>query len=263
MEITSRKNPLIKEIKGLSRRKNREEMGLFLVEGIKLIEEAIDYSMSIKYIFYTDSIKNIKGGEEILLRISSLNDIELILVSDEVFKDISDTKSPQGILGVLEQRYEKIEDLDIENMKKTLYLDGIQDPGNMGTIIRTADAFGFDCIFIKSGTVDPFGPKVVRATMGSIYRVPIYYLNDHIYELKKLKKQGYILYSTYLDGSTPIKDVDYNNRFIITIGNESLGVSDEVIEISDELIKIPMEGNAESLNAAIASSIIMYEASRT
>lgn len=261
MDIMSKKNPLIKRVKGLLKRKNRDAENLFIVEGIKVVEEAFAYDMEIEHIFYTDNVASINGGDQFIKTIENSN-VDKYLVSEEVFKEISDTKTPQGVVGVLRKPERDFEKIDLESLKKTLYLDGIQDPGNMGTIIRTAEAFAFDCIFIKKGTVDPYSPKVVRATMGSIYRMPIYYLEDNIGELQYLKDNGFKLYTTYLEGSIPIKDVDYSQKFIITIGNESSGVLDDVVNISDKLVKIPMDGKAESLNAAIASSIIMYEASR-
>ena len=258
IQITSLKNPLIKEIKSLYRKKDRVKNKSFIIEGIKIVEEAIDNSYPIKNIIYTDQLFKTNDGEEIFQKIKSLDNI--IYVSQNIFKEISDTENPQGILATAMYEYNNIK--EIEKIKKPflLFLDGVQDPGNMGTIIRTADAFNIDGVIITDGCVDPYNPKVVRATMGSIFRVPLYYISNSVADLTELKNQNIKIYSTSLSGSTPIYEIDFKEGFILSIGNESKGVSEEVFSLSDGLIKIPMPGMAESLNAGIAASIIMYEA---
>ena len=144
-----------------------------------------------------------------------------------------------------------------------IFLDGVQDPGNMGTIIRTCDAFNLDGIIIGPGSVDPYNPKVVRATMGSIFRVPLYISNDSLETIADLSQGGLNIFSTSLEGSIPSYDIDYKEGFVLVIGNESNGVQDPIIKKSDKLIKIPMPGFAESLNAGVAASIIMYEAMKS
>ena len=257
IEITSIKNPLIKEIKSLYRKKERMKSKTFIIEGIKIIEEAIDHSYSIKNIIYTDKLMNTKGGLEFFETIKDRE--ELIFVPDNIFREISDTENPQGVLAIARFRFEDLDKLKEKENPSLIFLDRLQDPGNMGTIIRTADAFNMDGIIITDGSVDPYNPKVVRATMGSIFRLPIYYIEDSIQGLSYLKENGLRIFSTSLEGSLPIYDIDYNKGFILVIGNESTGVSDEIYSLSDELIRIPMPGRAESLNAGVAASIIMYE----
>lgn len=257
IEITSVKNPLIKEIKSLHRKKNRTKRQSFIVEGIKIIEEAIDNHCSIKNIIYTDQLLNTKDGESFFQRIKTLDN--LVYVPDNVFKEISDTENPQGILGVVGFQYDNINEVLKKKTPSLLLLDEVQDPGNLGTIIRTADAFNIDGIIFTEGCVDPYNPKVVRATMGSIFRVPLYYILNKSQELEELRHKGIKIYSTSLEGSIPVYEADFKEGFILTIGNESSGVSDEVFSLSDKLIKIPMPGKAESLNAGVAASIIMYE----
>ncbi len=258
IKITSVKNPLIKEIKSLYRKKERKKAGLFIVEGIKIIEEMIDRDYSFKNIIYTDSLLDSKEGKTVF---SSLeNEGRLINVSESVFKEISDTENPQGILGLAYINTHNIEELDIDRNRFLLYLDGVQDPGNMGTIIRTADAFNIDGIILRDGCVDPYNPKVVRATMGSIFRVPIYFESSGIEEIENLKSLGMKIYSTSLEDSLDINKVNFKANSIVVIGNESKGVSREIYDLSDSLIKIPMPGDSESLNAGVAASIIMYEA---
>lgn len=256
IEIKSSKNSLIKEIKSLYRRKNRNNLGLFIVEGVKIIEEIIDEGYSFKNIVYTDSLLDKKDGRNLMEKIN--NTSKLVHVPENIFKEISDTENPQGVLAVVNIPISKIENLNESNMNFLLYLDKVQDPGNMGTIIRTGDAFNIDGIILVDGCVDPFNPKVARATMGSIFRVPLYFLDDGIFQIEKLKKKGLKLYSSSLVGSVDIGKVDFE-RSIVAIGNESNGVSPEIHKLSDKLIKIPMPGRSESLNAGVAASIIMYQ----
>lgn len=258
IEITSSKNPLIKEIKSLYRKKDRMKNKSFIIEGIKIVEEVIDNNYSIKNIIYTDQLFKTKDGEDFYQKIKSLENI--VYVPDNIFKEISDTENPQGILGIAMYEYNSVEEISKIETPFLLFLDGIQDPGNMGTIIRTADAFNVDGVIITEGCVDPYNPKVVRATMGSIFRVPLYYTSKAMEDLMELKKENIKIYSTSLDGSIPIYDADFKEGFILSIGNESKGVSEETFSLSDKLIKIPMPGMAESLNAGVAASIIMYEA---
>ncbi len=257
VEITSLRNPLVKEIKSLYRKKERMKNNSFIIEGIKIIKEAINYNYPIKNIIYTDCLLNTKDGKEFYESIIGLNNI--IYVPDNVFKEISDTENPQGVLAIAKFEYKTINLLHKKEKLFLIMLDGLQDPGNMGTIIRTADAFNIDGIIITSGSVDPYNPKVVRATMGSIFRVPLYYTYDGLSELESLKEKGIKVYSTSLEGSIPIYNADFKESIILIIGNESKGVSYDYYSLSDKLIKIPMPGNAESLNAGVAASIIMYE----
>lgn len=257
IQITSTNNRLIKDIKSLYRKKGRQKHKLFLIEGIKIIEEAIKNNYPIKNIVYTDYLLDNEEGKSLFYKIEKFNN--LVYVPINIFKEISDTENPQGIIGVSNIVSRDIEEIYNLQNKSLLFLDGIQDPGNMGTIIRTADAFSIGGIIIREGSVDAYNPKVIRATMGSIFRLPLYFTRG-IEELKKLKSQGVNIYSTSLDGSIPIYNADLHENFVLSIGNESKGVSEEVFALSNKLIKIPMTGKTESLNAAVAASIIMYEA---
>lgn len=165
-------------------------------------------------------------------------------------------------MGVCEFNIRDFSDIDGLDNPSILFLDGIQDPGNMGTIIRSADAFNIDGIILGDGSVDPYNSKVVRATMGSIFRVPLYVCDNSIGSLESLKNKGFNILATSLDGMN-IYDGDFNNKFICVIGNEANGVSPRILDMADRRIKIPMPGNAESLNAGVAASIIMYESMRS
>lgn len=257
MEITSIKNSLIKEIRSLYRKKERMKSKSFIIEGIKIIEEAIDNNYELKNIVYTDKLFEAKGGSVFFEKVKELD--RLVYVNENIFKEISDMENPQGILAIAKFDFDQVSKIEYKDKPFLLFLDELQDPGNMGTIIRTADAFKIDGIVITDGCVDPYNPKVVRATMGSIFRVPIYHTSKSIDGLKDLKKMGMKIYSTALKNSVPIYDVSYKEALVLVIGNESRGVNQDIYSISDKLIRIPMPGQAESLNAGIAASIVMYE----
>lgn len=258
VEVSSSKNPIIKEIKSLYRKKDRWENKLFIMEGIKIIEEAILNNMKLKFIIYTNKLLLSEEGNIFLNKIKDQNNV--VNVTDNIFKEISDTDNPQGVLAVGSFILNPFRDLIEDSKSSLVFLDNLQDPGNMGTIIRSADAFKLDGIILGEGCVDPYNPKVIRATMGSIFRVPLYFIKDNMKSLLELKKCNYNIYSTSLEGSIPNYEANYNEKFVIIIGNESKGVDSNIINISDLLIKIPMPGEAESLNAGVAASIVMYEA---
>ncbi len=258
--ITSSSNSTIKEIKSLYKRKERWKKQLFLVEGIKIVEECMDNGYPITNIVYSDELFNVRGGEAFFNKIKSYD--RLINVPDKLYKDICDTENPQGVLAVAKFEINSAESIKDKNNPFLLLLDEVQDPGNMGTIIRTADAFGIDGIIITEGCVDVYNPKVVRSTMGSIFRVPIYHELDGRKIIEEFKKQNINIYSSSLKGSQYIQDTNFKEGSILIIGNESRGVSHTLYSLSDKLISIPMIGEAESLNVAVASSIIMYEVMR-
>lgn len=260
LEINSSKNPIIKEVKGLSRKKNRWNEKLFIIEGIKLIEEAIASSMTIKYIFYSEILTHVDGGREFLDKI--IDRKETIKLSKEVFRQTSGLENPQGVMAVLEFKDRDIEEIYKENLSFILFLDELNDPGNLGTIIRTADAFDIGGIVLGMGCVDPYNSKVVRSTMGSIFRLPIYNINDNEEFFKRAKENKYSIVTTSLNGRL-LSEEDFLEKAVVVIGNEANGVSDRIIDISDKQIKIPMPGKAESLNAGVAASLIMYEAMKS
>lgn len=241
MEITSLENNQVKKITSLNKKKYRDEYKLFFVEGMKSVKEAINFNWDIECIIYSPEMINYDL------------EIEGIKVSKEILCKISDTVTPQGIIAVC-----KIKDNGIESLKekkRILFLDKVQDPGNVGTIIRTADAFGFDGIVLAKECADPYSPKVVRSTMGSIFHLPI--IRDiNVEELKKLNMK---IYSSSLEASKNIKDIKLEEKAILVIGNEGNGITEETKKMTDEFIKIEMPGNAESLNASIAAGILMYE----
>jgi len=260
VNIKSSSNSIIKEIKSLYKKKNRWKKKQFIVEGINIVEECIDNDYPLMYIIYSDELLNVKGGQKLFDKINFHP--RLIHVTDQLYREISQMENPQGIMGVSEFRVNTIDELNIYKHISLLLLDRLQDPGNMGTIIRSADAFGIDGIIITKGCVDIYNPKVIRSTMGSIFRVPIYHEDDPILAIRKLKTKGIKVYTTSLGGNIYTYEVNFKLPFLLVVGNESSGVSSSIYSVSDSLIKIPMIGDAESLNVAIASSIVMYESLR-
>ncbi len=255
--ITSIKNPLIKEIKSLERRKNRWDGSKFVIEGIKLIDEALENKASLLKIIVSDTLKNTVQGERLFNSIRNLN--EAVYLPQKLFDSIANVENSQGIIGVVAFNPLGLEILPSDGL--IVYLDGLQDPGNMGTIIRSADAFGIRGIVIGNNCVDPYNPKVVRATMGSIFRVPLYFRRDNSGDFEDIFRERRII-ATSLKDATPLNSLQFSGKDVIVIGNEGNGVSFDIIEKSDARVIIPMRGDAESLNAGVAASIIMYESSR-
>ena len=252
--ITSKDNEIIKNIKKLKEKKYRDEKKEYIIEGIKLIEEAITENAKIKMIIVCEEcLKNEAIEQKLLYQIAKYN---CIYVNEKVFTSITDVKNPQGMLAVIEM--ENGEEVINYNDDVIFVLDGIQDPGNLGTILRTIDSAGLSQVIVSKDTVDAYNPKVVRSTMGAIFRVKVIESQDIIRTMKNIKKHKYEILVTSLEATDNIYDIDYTKKMIV-IGNEANGVSQAVLDIADEKIKIPMLGKTESLNAAVATSIIAYE----
>ena len=184
------------------------------------------------------------------------------ILSDSVFQHVSDTKTPQGILCVVRQKEYEVKDfLNIEN-PHFMVLDNLQDPGNLGTIVRTAEGAGVHAVFLSKESVDIYNPKTIRSTMGSIYRMPIIYIEDLNELLDIFKQKGIKSYAAHLEGSNTYDKEDYSSGTAILIGNEGNGLREEISNNADVWVRIPMEGKVESLNAAIAASILMFEVYR-
>lgn len=262
--ITSISNPRMKEIVQLRKKSRlRTKTGTFLVEGLRMIREVPQDRLVQLYV--TDDFYKKHRDESFFAA-------EKILVSPEVFAYISDTKTPQGILAVVRQNSfseaEILENCRNRNQTKgekkaqMLVLDNIQDPGNLGTIFRTAEAAGVTGILLSRDCADIYNPKTIRSTMGAIFRMPFAHAEDLAGAVEKLKEQGVHTYAAHLDGEQVYDEEDYCQATAFLIGNEGNGLSPEVAACADTWVRIPMEGQAESLNAAVAASILMFEAGR-
>jgi TrmH family RNA methyltransferase len=253
--ITSVNNPRIKQvIHWRDKGRDRREDQVFVAEGFKMWEEVPPEW--IKEIYLTES------AMEKLHSSWDLSRSEYELVSEEVFSKMSDTKTPQGILLVLKQPIYEMEEILSRENPLLLLLEELRDPGNLGTIFRTGEGAGVNGILMSPGTADVFHPKVIRATMGSIYRVPFLYLDDWEQGLRQVKEAGVRLYAAHLGGHSTYWNQPYAHGTGFLIGNEGNGLRESTAAMADELIRIPMEGKLESLNAAMAAGLLLYEAKR-
>ena len=257
--ITSTSNAQIKELAKLQKKSRlRDEKGIFLVEGPRMTEEIP--AERIEKVYASESFA--KKNKEFLEKLQA----PVELLTDTVFAYVSDTKTPQGILLVMEQRSCEIcemLDLDAQGRKPLLMvLDNLQDPGNLGTILRAGEAAGVTGVIMSHDCVDIYNPKVIRSTMGSVYRMPFVYV-EHLPEtLEVLAEAGIHSYAAHLKGKNSYDQEDYTRGTAFLIGNEGNGLRDEVADAAECYIKIPMCGEVESLNAAVASSVLMFEAAR-
>jgi TrmH family RNA methyltransferase len=256
-KITSNSNARIKELNKLNKNSSyRKEKGVFIVEGIRMFSEIPKDRLIAAYIsesFYE------KSGQEY----ESLLDMEaekLTIVSDGVYKNISQTKSPQGIMGVVREYSYTIEDMKAD-MPFYLILESIQDPGNLGTILRAGEAAGVTGLIIGGKSCDIYNPKVIRSTMGAIFRLPFVYTDNLPQIIADLKSNGVTIYGAHLKGTNIYKE-NLTAPGAFLIGNEGNGLSPEISETADKLVKIPMEGKVESLNAATSAALISYEVMR-
>jgi len=242
--ILSVKNPQIKEWKKRLTKKERDKTGTFLVEGFHLVEEA----------FKADAIIDLIISEEIDVPAWDYGDIPVTIVTKEIIKELSDTETPQGILALCRQ----LELPEILSTAQTfLAIDQVQDPGNMGTIIRTADAAGIDAVIIGEGTVDIYNPKVVRSGQGSHFHLPIVKTNLPTF-IDSLKERNIPVYGTALENGRNYRETEKTASFCLIVGNEGNGVSKEVLSKTDTNLYIPILGKSESLNVAVAAGILMY-----
>jgi len=256
-KITSTSNQKIKYVQKLrDKAKFRREEKLFLVEGKRMVFEA-DPSR-VREVFVSEDYR---GFEEAEL-LNHFPDTDIYMVTSNVFKAMGDTQTPQGILAVVEQQTYDISDMLKGEDTLLLLLEDIQDPGNLGTMIRTGEGAGVTGIITSQNTVDIYSPKTVRSTMGSLYRVPVVSTSDFLGTIKKLQEKGVTVHAAHLGGKDFYDRADYKKASAFLIGNEGNGLKDETANMADVLIKIPMEGQVESLNAAIAATLLIYEAHR-
>lgn len=257
--ITSTGNQKVKRLVNLmKKRKARDEEGLFLTEGIRMFREIP--AGRLKEVYVSESFY--EKEKDVIGRVLEKSGAHLETVSDAVYGYVSDTKTPQGVLCVVGQMEYTLDQAAGGECPLVLVLDNLQDPGNMGTVIRTAEAAGVTGIIMSSGCVDVYNPKTIRSTMGSVCRMPFLKVDDLKEAIGWMKKRGVHTYAAHLEGSLSYDTVDYTKPCAFFIGNEGNGLRDEIAGLADTYIHIPMGGQVESLNAAVASSVIMFEAAR-
>lgn len=252
--ISSKDNELIKHIKKLKDKKERDISNEYVIEGIKLVKEAIQENAKIKQIVICEDCEKAESiSKELMYEIAKQ---ECVYVTNKIFKILSEVQAPQGILAVVEKNNTN-QEINYEE-EIIVALDDVQDPGNLGTILRTVDSIGVTQILVSKGTADAYNPKVVRSTMGAIFRIKIIECENLEETLKKVQNKGFKIVVSSLQTDNSIYDINYNKKVII-IGNEANGVEKNIQEMADEKIKIPMIGKTESLNASVATGIILYE----
>ncbi len=249
--ITSKENTIIKETKKLKEKRYREERKQFLAEGVRFVSEALESGFEISMVFISQD----SGIKPVQFPIKAHT--KVYCLPGNLFKDISFTENPQGIAAVV--NYSSL----TVNREHGFYIlaDRVQDPGNLGTIIRSAHASGALGVIITKGTVDVYNDKTLRATMGSIFHLPVI-MDDGLVYLKALKAKGFKLVVSSLDAQNSFFEEDLKGNIIIAVGNEGAGISSSIAELSDVRVKIPMPGGAESLNVSAAASIMMFEVLR-
>ena len=256
----------------------RNEEGLFVAEGFKMLEEAPlskireiycreDVWQKMEESYRKAHLDKLSGIYEKIMTCEKQGTI-VETVTEEVFRKLSDTQTPQGLFFLMEKMtydlpalLKKAGERKEQEGKRPLFLilEDIQDPGNLGTMIRTGEGAGVDGILMSKGTVDIYNPKTIRSTMGSLYRVPFLYTGDLKQTIEQLQKAGIRVYAAHLKGTKSYREADYAEGAAFLIGNEGNGLKEETAALADEYIRIPMQGKLESLNAAVAAALLMYE----
>ncbi len=247
--LTSLKNPRVQAWRALKDRKARKETGLFLVEGRKMVDEALRSDFPVEAVLVSEAMAD---------AFALPGNVPVFALPEHVLGAVCDTKTPQGIAAVLRMKPSAAPD-----GRRLIALDGVQDPGNVGTIIRTADAAGLNGVLLSGACADVYSPKVLRATMGSVFHLPIMVTERLPETLGTLRKNGWNVISSQLDGEEFYGAAAHvGKRFCLVVGNEGNGVTEEVKALANCRLKLPMRGRAESLNVAVAAGIMMYELTR-
>lgn len=260
-EITSLANPIIKDMKALSLKKNRDREGVFMAEGLKLVIDALDLGWTIRTFLFSKAGLGNPIIEKTAARTKAAGGL-IIEASQKVMESVTRRDNPQMVVGVFEQRWLPIETLQAKSDDVYIALDRVRDPGNLGTIIRTADAVGAKGLILVGDTTDPFSLETVRATMGSIFAMPLYRLSADAFLQWRKNFKGTII-GTHLKGSVDYRTIDYSKGpTILFMGNEQQGLPDNLADSCDTLARIPQAGRADSLNLAVATGVMLYEIRR-
>lgn len=260
-EVTSLANPIIKDIKALSQKKSRDESRTFLAEGLKLVIDALDRGWAIRTLVYAKAGKGKPLVEKVAARTVAAGGL-VLEVSEKVMSSITRRDNPQMVAAVFEQRWTPLKDIQPKGSETWIALDRVRDPGNLGTIIRTADAAGAAGVILVGDCTDPFSMETVRATMGSMFALPLVKTTPADF-LKWKKSVDARLVATHLAGAVDYRTIDYKSKPVILImGNEQSGLPDELAAAADKLARIPQVGMADSLNLAVATGVMLFEVRR-
>lgn len=260
-EVTSLSNPIVKDIKALSNKKDREQSGTFMAEGLKLVIDALELGWAIRTLVYAKAAKGKPLVEQVAARTVAKGGL-VLEVSEKVLSSITRRDNPQMVVGIFEQRWTPLEDLRPSQGMTYVALDRVRDPGNLGTIIRTADAAGASGVILVGECTDPFSLETVRATMGSVFAVPL--ARATIEELFAWQKRsGAQVVATHLAGAVDYRTVNYEKKpTVLLMGNEQSGLPEALAKSADRLVRIPQQGRADSLNLAVATAVMLFEARR-
>ncbi|WP_395448585.1 TrmH family RNA methyltransferase [Aminobacter sp. UC22_36] len=260
-EVTSLANPLVKDIKALAQKKFRDQQNAFMAEGLKLVIDALDLGWTIKTLIFAKSALGNAAVEKVAARtVASGGDV--LEVSEKVLTAITRRDNPQAVVGVFGQRFVPLKDVRPKGNDVWVALDRVRDPGNLGTVIRTVDAVGAKGIILVGETTDPFSLETVRATMGSIFAVPVAKTNPEAFLAWRKDFAGTVA-GTHLKGAVDYRSVDFGNRpVVLMMGNEQQGLPDNLADACDKLLRIPQAGRADSLNLAVATGVMLFEIRR-
>ncbi len=260
-EVTSLANPIIKDIKALSLKKARDESKTFLAEGLKLVIDALDRGWTIRTLVYAKAGKGKPLVEKVAARTVAAGGL-VLEVSEKVMSSITRRENPQMVAAVFEQRWTPLKEIQPKGSETLIALDRVRDPGNLGTIIRTADAAGAAGVILVGDCTDPFSMETVRATMGSMFALPLVKTSPADF-LKWKKSVDARLVATHLAGAVDYRTIDYKSKpVILMMGNEQSGLPDELAQAADKLARIPQVGMADSLNLAVATGVMLFEVRR-
>lgn len=261
-EVTSLANPVVKDIKALALKKFRDQQNAFMAEGLKLVIDALDLGWTIRTLVFSKYGLGNPAVEKIAARTVAVGGL-VLEVNDKVLAAITRRENPQMVVGVFEQRWTPLSDVRPTGNDVWVALDRVRDPGNLGTVIRTVDAVGAKGIILVGDTTDPFAVETVRATMGSIFAVPVARASEQAF-LAWRKGFGGLVAGTHLKGAVDYRTVDYGGRpVVLLMGNEQQGLPPQLAEACDRLVRIPQAGRADSLNLAVATGVMLYEVRRS
>lgn len=259
-EVTSLTNPVVKEMRALQLKKERQRTGLFLAEGLKLIADALDRDWPIRVLAYARKVREqpmVGRAVRTALECGAL----VLEVSEDVLEKISRRDNPQMVVAVFDQRLFRLDDIGFAGSTVWVALEGVKDPGNLGTIIRTADSVGASGVILVGDTTDPFALETVRATMGSIFNLPLAVCSAEEFAAWK-RRTRVPLFGTHLKGAVDYRLPAYPEPSVLLMGNEQSGLPEDLAALCDTVVKIPMAGRADSLNLAIATAVMLYEMRR-
>lgn len=260
-EVTSLANPIIKDIKALSQKKHREGTGHFMAEGLKLVLDALDAGWHIDTLIYAKAAKGKPLVDKAAARTVASGGL-VLEVSEKVLSSITRRDNPQSVVGIFRARWMPIADVRPKVGETWIALDRVRDPGNLGTIIRTADAAGASGVILIGETTDPFALETVRATMGSVFAVPLVRASAAEF-LRWQRGAGVTVVATHLKGAVDYRKPDYTRKpTVLLMGNEQAGLPDDLAAAADVRVRIPQQGRADSLNLAVATAVMLFEARR-